>query len=318
MPNMNPFEATYGGDGWSPRTKSLHEELGTLWGACGIDSEWAPLKKVLLHSPGEELLASQEDHDAAQMLEPLDVSKARNQHDDMAAAYEKRGIEVFYVKPDEPATPNQMFVADLMAATPEGVIVTRPASTVRAGEERWVARRLADIGMPIVKSVRGTGTFEGADLMWLQPDVAIIGRGLRTNDEGAAQVTSILIEMGVEVVQVDQPFGTMHLMGSLRFADKDLALAYPNRLAHKAVEALNRCGIEVAFVPRTEELRIGSAFNFVCLGPREILMPDGNPRTRDYFDSLGIKCHMVDVSELRKAAGAIGCLTGIVEREFVG
>jgi len=317
MSKMNSFEATYGGDGWSPRVESLHDELGRLWGACGIDSEWAPLKKVLLHAPGEELKASLEDYDAAQMLEPLDIAKAQAQHDDMARAYENLGVEVFYVKPEEPATPNQMFVADLMAATPEGIIVARPASTVRAGEERWVARRLADIGAPIVKAVRGTGTFEGADLIWLRPDVAIIGRGLRTNDEGLAQVTGVLTEMGVEVIQVDQPYGTMHLMGSLRFADKDLGLAYPNRLAHRAVEAMKRCGIEVAFVPRSDELRNGSAFNFVCIGPRAILMPAGNPQTQAYLESLDIKCHTVDVSELRKAAGAVGCLTGIVEREFV-
>jgi arginine deiminase len=317
MSNTNSFEATYGGDGWSPRTLSLHQELGTLWGACGIDSEWAPLKKVLLHSPGNELLASLDDYDAAQMLEPLDVPKARAQHEDMAAAYEKLGIEVFYVKPDEPATPNQMFVADLMAATPEGVIIARPASTVRAGEERWAARRLADMGVPIVKSVRGNGTFEGADAMWLRPDVAIVGRGLRTNDEGANQVAAILSEMGVEVVQVDLPYGSMHLMGMIRIADKDLGLAYPNRLVHRGVEALKRCGMEVAFVPPTEELRTGSAFNFVCLGPREILMPAGNPQSQAYYESLGIKCHTVDVSELRKAAGAVGCLTGIVDREFV-
>ena len=69
-------------------------------------------------------------------------------------------------------------------------------------EERWVARRLADMGVPIVKCIRGNATFEGADAMWLRPDVAIVGRGLRTNDEGAAQVASILTEMGVEVVQV--------------------------------------------------------------------------------------------------------------------
>ena len=211
-----------------------------------------------------------------------------------------------------------MFVADLMAATPEGVIIARPASTVRAGEERWTARRLAEMGVPIVRSIRGKGTFEGADAMWLRPDVAIIGRGLRTNDEGAAQVTSILTEMGIEVIQVDQPFGSMHLMGSLRFADKDLALAYPNRLAHRAVEALKCRDIKVAFVPRTDELRTGSSFNFVCLGPSEILMPIGNPQTQAYYESVGIKCHTVDVGELRKAAGAIGCLTGIVEREFVG
>jgi N-dimethylarginine dimethylaminohydrolase len=188
---------------------------------------------------------------------------------------------------------------------------------VRAGEERWVARRLADMGVPILKSVRGIGTFEGADAMWLRPDVAIVGRGLRTNDDGAAQVASILVEMGVEVVQVDLPYGSMHLMGMLRIADRDLALAYPNRLVHRAVEAAERCGYEVAFVPHTEELLTGSAFNFVCLGPREILMPAGCPETQTCYESLGIKCHTVDVSELRKAAGAVGCLTGIVQREFV-
>ena len=317
MSKTNSFEATFGGDGWSPRTLSLQQELGTHWRACGINSEWAPLKTVLLHSPGDELAASLDDYDAVQMLEPLDVPRAQAQHDDIAAAYKKFGVDIFFVDPDGPVSPNQMFIADLMASTPEGAIIARPASTVRAGEERWVARRLADMGVPIVKSVRGNGTFEGADLMWLRPDVAIVGRGLRTNNEGASQVTAIIEEMGADVVQVDLPYGSMHLMGLLRIADKDLGLAFPNRLVHRGVEALKDCGYEMAFVPDTDELINGSAFNFVCLGPREIMMPSGNPKTQSFYESLGIKCHPVDVGELRKAAGAMGCLTGIVERELV-
>ena len=317
MSTTNSCEATFGGDGWSPRTLSLQQELGMHWRACGINSEWAPLKTVLLHWPGDELVASLDDYDAVQMLEPLDVPRAQAQHDDIAAAYKKFGVDVFFVDPDGPIRPNQMFVADLMASTPEGAIIARPASTVRAGEERWVARRLADMGVPIVKSVRGNGTFEGADVMWLRPDVAIVGRGLRTNNEGASQVTAIIEEMGADVVQVDLPYGSMHLMGLLRIADKDLGLAFPNRLVHRGVEALKDCGYEVAFVPDTDELINGSAFNFVCLGPREIMMPSGNPKTQSFYESLGIKCHPVDVGELRKAAGAMGCLTGIVERELV-
>jgi len=317
MSKTNSFEATYGGDGWSPRTQSLQQELGTLWRACGINSEWAPLKTVLLHPPGDELNASVEDYDAVQMLEPLDVPKAQSQHEEIAAAYKKAGVDVFLVEPEGAATPNQMFVADLMASTPEGAIIARPASTVRAGEERWVARRLADLGVPIVKSIRGNGTFEGADAMWLRPDRVIIGRGLRTNNEGAAQLTAIFNEMGAEVVQVDLPYGSMHLMGMLRIADKDLGLAYPNRLVHRGVEAMKHCGYEVAFVPDTDELINGSAFNFVCLGPREIMMPAGNPKTQSFYESLGITCRTVDVSELRKAAGAMGCMTGIVERELI-
>ena len=97
--------------------------------------------------------------------------------------------------------------------TPEGAILGRPASTVRAGEERWIARRLADLGIPIARTVRGQGTFEGADAMWLDATTVLVGRGLRTNAEGAAQVAATLGEMGVETIVVDMPWGTMHLMG---------------------------------------------------------------------------------------------------------
>ena len=142
----------------------------------------------------------------------------------------------------------------------------------------------------------------------------ILGRGLRTNDEGAAQVTSTLNEMGVEVIQVDLPFGTMHLMGMLRIVDHDLAFARPIRLVHRAVEALKTRGYQVEFVPDGWETDQNKAFNFVTLGPREILMVAGNPITQAFYENLGIKCHTVACDELGKAAGSIGCLSGILQR----
>ena len=53
----------------------------------------------------------------------------------------------------------------------------------------------------------------------------------------------------------------------------------------------------------------------MTLGPREILMAAGNLVTQTFYENLGITCHMVEVDELGKAAGAIGCLTGVLERE---
>ncbi len=312
-----PFQASaYGGDGWSPRSTSLSEELGDIWGACGVSTEWAPLKAVLLHRPGPEL-AAVADPNTVQMLEPIDLKRAQAQHDGLAQAYRQAGAAVHYVDPAETPSPNQMFVADLMFMTPEGVILARPASTVRAGEERWVGRRLADLGVPIIRSVRGKGTFEGADAAWLNPQTVILGRGLRTNAEGAAQVSSSLREMGVEVIQVDLPFGTMHLMGMLRFPDRDLALAWPKRLVHAGVEALRDHGYRVAFIPDEVEAANHSGFNFVTLGPGQILMAAGNPVSQAFYESLGITCYTVPVDELRKAAGAIGCLTGIMQREAI-
>jgi N-dimethylarginine dimethylaminohydrolase len=308
--------SAYGGEGWQPRRRTTRAELGALWGACGMNSEWAPLRAVLLHRPGAELDASA-DWNSVNMLAPLDIARAQEQHDGLAAAYRAAGVRVAYAELAGTATPNQMFMADLFAMTPEGAILARPASEVRAGEERVAARRLADLGVPIVRSVSGAATFEGADMIWLDPETVLLGRGLRTNDAGAAQVAAALQQMGITTIQVDLPYGTMHLMGMLRIVDRDLAIAWPTRLAVRAVEALRRRGYQVIFVPDAHEAIHGSALNIVTLGPRAVLMAAGNPTTQAFYERHGIACHTVAVDELAKAAGAIGCLTGIVERELI-
>jgi arginine deiminase len=309
--------AAYGGGGWSPRESSLREEIGRLWSACGQATEWEPLNAVLLHRPGRELNAGEEP-DAAQMLARVDLTLAREQHDGLVQAYRDAGVAVHYVEPPEepapPLTPNLMFVADLMFMTAEGAILARPASTVRAGEERWIARRLADLGVPILRSLQGTATFEGADAAWVDPQTVIVGRGLRTNDEAISQITAVLQEMGVAVLPVDMPYGTMHLMGQLRFVAADCAIAWPTRLAYAAVSILRERGYKVLFIPDEQEALQGSAFNFVTLGPNEILMAAGNPVTQAFYEEAGITCHTVAVGELIKAAGGIGCLTGILAR----
>jgi N-dimethylarginine dimethylaminohydrolase len=307
--------AAYGGEGWTPRTTSLRQEVGSIWGPCGVATEWSTLKAVLLHRPDRELTASQ-DANAVQMLAPVNLEKARQQHDAIARAYEDAGVLVHYVEPSSEPLPNQMFVADLFFMTPEGAILGRPASTIRAGEERHVACRLAALGVPILCSVRGQGTFEGADALWLDPQTVMLARGLRTNAEGWSQVADFLGKLGVAVIPVDLPFGTMHLMGMLRFADRDLALAWPRRLAYSAVEALRRKGFQVFFLPQAHEAENGFALNFVTLGPRSILMPAGNRATQRFYESLGIDCRTVATDELAKAAGAVGCLTGILQREI--
>ena len=308
--------AAYGGEGWSPRTASLRREIGGVWGACGVGVEWSPLKAVLLHRPGPEL-EEVADPDVAQMLAPLDASRARRQHDALAQAYRDDGVAAHYVEPAGTPPPNLVFVADLIFMTPEGAIVARPASTVRAGEERFVARRLADLGVPILRSVRGRGTFEGADALWIDPQTALVATGMRTNAEGATQVASLLREMGVEVIQVGLPYGAMHLMGTLRFADRDLAIAWPGRVPYAVVGALRARGYTVLFIPDAGEAVQGMSLNFVTLGPRRIVMAAGNPITQAFYEDADITCQVVEVDEILKAAGGIGCATGILERESV-
>ncbi len=312
--------AAYGGPGWSPRTARLRDEIGSLWAPCGVATEWTRLRAILLHRPGAEL--ESEDPDAAQQLDVIDASLAAAQHDALAAAYRDAQVTVHYVDPPvgilpDRTLPNLMFVADLLFMTPEGAIIGRPASTVRAGEERWVARRLADLGIPILRTVGGCGVFEGADAAWLDQGTVLLATGLRTNPEGATQVAATLAEQGIEVIRVGLPFGTMHLMGTLRFPGPDLAIAWPGRVPYAAVETLRKRGYSVLLMPEAEAESRRIALNFVTLGPRRILMPAGNPASRSFYEAAGISCCEVELGELAKAAGGIGCLTGILWRDML-
>ena len=307
-------DAAHGGPGWSPRISSLRHEIGRIWGECGVGIEWSPLEAVLMHRPGSEMEAITDANNALMLAIP-DVGLARQQHDGLVEAYRDAGVSVFYVEPCDVPPPNQMFIADLFFMTPEGAILARPASTVRAGEERFVAERLAGLGIPILRCVRGKGVFEGADAMWIDSDTVVLGTGLRTNDEGAVQVSSLFREMDVEVVQVALPQEAMHLMGTLRIVDHDLAICWRTRVPTTVVAVLREHGYTILFIPDEKEAIYGMALNFVTLGPHRILMPTGNPKTRSFYEDRGIKCVTVEVSELHKAAGGIGCLTGILKRK---
>ncbi len=307
--------AAYGGDGWQPRSTPTQEELGSIWAACGQNSEWAPLKAVLLHRPGPEVVS--DDPNQTQMLAPIDLYRLQAQHDALIQAYRDAGVTVYLLDPPEAPPPNLMFVADLLFMTSSGAILARPASRVRAGEERFIARKLAELGVPILRSVHGLATFEGADAMWLTPNHVLLAEGLRTNPAGQAQVAATLAELGVDVIPVGLPYGAMHLMGALRIVDHDLAIAWPGRVPFAAVRAMRERGFTVHFLPDEREALLGFALNFVTLGPRHILMPAGNPITQQFYEKLGVTCRTVEVDELTKAAGAIGCLTGVLQREIV-
>ena len=332
--------AAYGGIGWQPRVDTHAAEVGSLWRSCGIDNEWQPLQEVLLHRPGQELTASAVDPDSVQMLQALDLGKAQAEHDQLQATYNAHGVKTHLVTPaglssgDTPlqapagvirqttnqVPPNQMFCADLFAMTPAGAILARPASVVRAGEEIHVARRLADLSIPIIKTLLGTATFEGADLIWINKHQALLGRGLRTNAEAVMQLSQVLSAVGAETIAVDMPYGTMHLMGMLRIVDENLAIAWPRRTPYRAVTALREAGYDVQFLPEptssdsASEINQNRAFNFVTLAPRKILMVAENPETRAFYESLQIECIETPATELAKAAGAVGCLTGVIKR----
>ncbi len=307
--------AAYGGAKWSPRNDPMREDMPLYWGDWGSSSEHGKLSAVLLRRPGPEL-DNIEDFDAVQMRSDVRPDIARSQHDAMADAYEANGVSVYYVENGRLDKPNSFFIRDLMLMTPEGAIITRPASTVRAGEERFVAEALARLGVPILMSVHGTGTFEGADVSWVNKDLCFLAEGLRTNTEGANQVERMLKEIGVQdIVRVQLPYGAMHLDGMLNIIDRDLAVVWPRRTPYVIVKTLRERGFRILEIVDEDEAQHKMPLNFVALEPGKVLMPAGATKMRAVYQEQGVECVEVDISELIKAGGGIHCMTGFLKRD---
>jgi N-dimethylarginine dimethylaminohydrolase len=310
-------DAAHGGDGWESRAGTTADEIGSVWAACGVRSECGTLRTVLMHRPGPEIEGIT-DAGKALWHDILDPGRARDQHDGLVALYQSHGVAVHELGPVSPDKPNSYFCRDVFAMTPFGAILARPASASRAGEERQAAAALARIGVPILHSVFGTGTFEGADVLVVDEGLVFVAEGQRTNREGARQVAHVFRDAGVEEVEIVQlPYGCGHLDGMVNIVDRDLAIIYPTQLPWRVYELLRTRGFRFLDVPDVGEARHGMAMNLVPLAPGVVVMPAGNPVTRTALEAAGVTCLEAEVDELMKGAGSIHCMTGVVHREAV-
>jgi len=308
-------DASHGGDGWQSRAGTTADEIGSIWAACGVMSECGTLRAVLMHRPGPEIDGVT---DAASALwhELVDPVRAREQHDSLTDLYRAHGVAVHELGDVGLDKPNSYFCRDVFAMTPFGAILARPASASRAGEERTAAAALARIGVPILHSVFGAATFEGADVAIVGEDLVFVAEGQRTNREGSRQVAQAFSEAGVEQVEIVQlPYGCGHLDGMLNIIDRDLALIYPTQLPWRVYELLKARGFRFLDVPDAGEARQGMAMNMVPLAPGVVVMPSGNPITRATLEGAGVTVLEAEVDELKKGAGSVHCMTGVVHRE---
>lgn len=303
--------STLGGQGWRPRDAEHAVEIGTVWAPYGVGHAVAPLRDVLLSLPGEEMDYPEEPA-AWLMTERPQRDRLLAQTYALAAAYQAEGVTPHLYRPSGPPRPNHIFQADLFFMTPEGAILARPASQQRAGEERAVAAELARLGVPILLTPRGSAVFEGADAMWIEPGTVLVGIGRRTNREAVAQIAPILHGMGVRVRTAELSGGVQHLLGAVLPVDERRVVVLSDHLTPSLREALD--GKVLVPFASDEEVVARRSLNFVTLRPGRVMMPAGCPKTREALEGHGIVCVEADVSEYVKAAGGIGCLTGVLRR----
>jgi arginine deiminase len=315
-PLANEPDGAHGGSGWTGRSADSSQEIGSLWGACGQNSEYGKLLRVAMHRPVPEL-SSVVNAEQVHWSELPDIPRAIGQFDKLCEVYLKYNIDVIELRTKSRPTPNLMFMRDLFVMTPTGAILARPASDVRAGEEVIVQQFLAENRIPVLLSVSGNGIFEGPDLIFFDESSAFIGTGIRTNEEGARQVEFTLQSQGINVSMIQTTYGCGHLDGVLSIVGHKKAVLFPKRVSYKAYQTLRHHGYSIIPLPDPKEGDDRMAINMVALEPNLVLIPAQTPKMQMVLKEHGISTIEVDVSELMKAGGAMHCLTGIVQRELV-
>jgi N-dimethylarginine dimethylaminohydrolase len=214
-----------------------------------------------------------------------------------------------------PAKHNLLYVRDLFFATPKGAVVSKMKGAVRAGEEKHAARALGQLGVPILKSISGRGTFEGADALWLNPKTVLCGVGNRTNAAGFRQLRGVLKKQGVKTVAVAVPRGVQHLLGMLQLVDRDLAFVRTEVAPENLKTLLARGGVRVVPVPETEETTRRQGMNLVTVAPRKVVMAKHCPVLKRLYEKAGVTVAAeLEIGQFIRGAGGLACAVGILAR----
>jgi dimethylargininase len=265
----------------------------------------SPLRRVFVRRPG--------DVDRWQEYgwrSPPDPARIAQEHERFCELLVDAGAEVI-VGDALDSSLDAVYVHDPAAVTEAGAVLLRPGKEARRAEVKAIERDLRAAGVEILARLEAPATAEGGDMLWLDDDTLVVGRGYRTNDAGVDALRDALPQ--VEVIAVDLPHfhgreEVMHLLSLISPLDHDLAVVYVPLMPVRLVELLESRGIEFVHVPEEEFESMGC--NVLALGPRKALALEGNPETRRRLEAAGVELMVYEGEELsRKGNGGPTCLT---------
>ena len=237
------------------------------------------------------------------------------EHERLVATLERAGAEVVVGEPLDSAL-DAIYVHDPAAVTPDGAVLLRPGKELRRVEVDAIERDLRAAGVDVLARLEGDELAEGGDMLWLDDETLVVGRGYRTNDAGIDALRRAF--PAAQVISVDLPHyhgrdEVMHLLSLISPLADDLAIVYLPLMPVRLVELLEARGI--AFVEVPDEEFETMACNVLALGPRRALALDGNPVTRRRLEAAGVEVLVYSGEELsRKGDGGPTCLTRPLSR----
>ena len=274
----------------------------------GAQSMTADLREVLVARPGDAF-GRAFDNPAHGFLHPVDLGRARRQHDGLVETLEQLGAKVDILDA-ETDDPDLVYTFDPLLVSDRGAIPLRPGKPNRADEPGVLEAWTTAAGIPTLGRIEAPGSLEGGDTFWLRADLLCIGRTLRTNDAGARQLAEIV---GGDARIFDVPYWRgpaelVHLLSVISPVADDLAVVYLPLLPVGLWELLCELGIRLIEVPEDEYPTLGC--NVLTVRPGVVIAADGNPVTRRRLEQAGCEVHAIPLGEIgENGSGGPTCLT---------
>ncbi len=222
----------------------------------------------------------------------VDVGLAREQHHAYERCLAELGCTVRRI-PAAPELPDAVFVEDTAVVLNELGVVTRPGAASRQPEIRAVAEVLRDY-RPL-SMIEPPATLDGGDVLCVGRTV-YVGRSVRTNEVGVAQLARLLAPLGCTVRAVEVT-DCLHLKTAVTQVTERTLLINPRWVQPAVFE-----GLETIEVDASEPF----AANALWLG-EVVVYPTAFPRTRGRLEAQGLRVWPVNISELAKAEAGVTC-----------
>jgi dimethylargininase len=274
----------------------------------GAQSMSAPLRDVLVKRPGEAFGRAFDDPDHG-FLYPVDLDVAQREHDAFVEVLAGLGPTV-HLLDEETEDPDLVYTFDPLLVTDRGAIPLRPGKPNRQSEPDVLERWTQAAGIPTLGRIEEPGTIEGGDTFWLRPDLFCIGRTLRTNATGVAQLADLI---GGDVRAFDLPYWKgaaelVHLMSVISPVADDLAVVYMPLLPVGLWELLVDLDIRLVCVPDEEFPTLGC--NVLAVRPGVVIIAEGNPVTSAALAVAGCEVHTYPATQIGiNGSGGPTCLT---------
>ncbi|MDX3926462.1 MAG: arginine deiminase family protein [Shinella sp.] len=287
--------------------------------AFGSQEMSAPLLRVLMRRPGPSL----EGADPAKWHygPTFDGTRAVHQYAEFARLVEKSGAEIIWLEDGGDGLADAMFTHDPSLMSDHGAILLRMGKPLRKGETGLHEKAYAERQIPILGRIEAPGTVEGGDCIWLDQKTLVVGRGVRTNQEGIDQLTRMLAPHGIAVLAYDLPLwqgeeACLHLMSVMSPLAGDLALVFAPLLPAAFYQLLKKRGIRLIEAPADEFYASnGLSLNVLPTRPNEVIMVAGFPRTKEAMEAAGCVVETFEADALCIACeGGPTCLTRPVLR----